>query len=105
MKQIAISRTDLAVSSVILGLMRIGTMSDDEIRELVGAALAVLLEELLDEVHAQVEGLRVDVEVDRARTHTRDRAARREERVWRRDDFVARTQVVGHQRDQERIRA
>lgn len=39
MKQIAIPRTDLTVSSVILGLMRIGTMPDAEIRDLVGAAL------------------------------------------------------------------
>ncbi len=39
MKQIAIPRTDLTVSSVIMGLMRIGEMSDPEIRELVGAGL------------------------------------------------------------------
>jgi predicted oxidoreductase len=39
MKQIAIPRTDLRVSSVIMGLMRIGEMSDPEIRELVGAGL------------------------------------------------------------------
>jgi predicted oxidoreductase len=39
MKQIAIPRTDLTVSSVILGLMRIGKMSDAEIRDLIGAAI------------------------------------------------------------------
>lgn len=39
MKQIAISRTDLTVSSLILGLMRIGKMSEEEIRRLVGTAL------------------------------------------------------------------
>jgi predicted oxidoreductase len=39
MKQIAIPRTELTLSSVILGLMRIGKMSDIEIRDLVGAAL------------------------------------------------------------------
>ncbi|TNC64206.1 aldo/keto reductase [Rubellimicrobium roseum] len=39
MKQIDIPRTDLSVSSVILGLMRIGKMSDAEIRDLVGAGL------------------------------------------------------------------
>ena len=39
MKQIAIPRTDLTVSSVILGLMRIAKMSDAEIRDLVGTAL------------------------------------------------------------------
>ena len=39
MERIAIARTDLTVSSVILGLMRIGKMSDLEIRDLVGTAL------------------------------------------------------------------
>jgi predicted oxidoreductase len=39
MKPIAIPCTDLTVSSIILGLMRIGTMSDEEIRRLVGTAL------------------------------------------------------------------
>lgn len=39
MERIAIARTDLTVSSVILGLMRIGKMSDPEIRDLVGTAL------------------------------------------------------------------
>jgi len=39
MKQIPLPRTDLTASSVILGLMRIGKMSDGEIRSLVGAAL------------------------------------------------------------------
>ncbi len=39
MKRQAIARTDLTVSSVILGLMRIGEMSDEDIRALVGAAL------------------------------------------------------------------
>lgn len=39
MKQIAIPRTNLSVSPVILGLMRIGKMSDVDIRELVGAGL------------------------------------------------------------------
>ncbi len=39
MKQITVLRTDLTVSSVILGLMRIGEMSDEEIRRLVRTAL------------------------------------------------------------------
>ena len=73
--------------------------------ELVRAALAVLFEELLDEVHAQVERRRVDVEEHRAGADARDRAAGREERVGRRDDLVARPEVVGHERDQERVRA
>ena len=40
MKRYNIARSDLTVSSVILGLMRIGEMSDAEIRKLVDAALS-----------------------------------------------------------------
>ena len=40
MKRYNIVRSDLTVSSIILGLMRIGEMSDAEIRKLVDAALS-----------------------------------------------------------------
>lgn len=39
MKTYSVAHTDLTLSSVVLGLMRITTMSDAEIRALVGAAL------------------------------------------------------------------
>jgi predicted oxidoreductase len=38
MKNLSIARTDLTVSSVVLGLMRISSLSDDEIRTLVATA-------------------------------------------------------------------
>jgi predicted oxidoreductase len=53
MKQIAIPRTDLTVSPLILGLMRIGRMSDAEIRDLVGAALDAGID-MID--HADIYG-------------------------------------------------
>ncbi len=53
MKRIAIARTDLTVSPVILGLMRIGKMSDAEIRDLVGAGLDAGID-MID--HADIYG-------------------------------------------------
>ena len=53
MKRIAIPRTDLTVSSVILGLMRIGEMPDGEIRRLVGTALEAGID-IVD--HADIYG-------------------------------------------------
>jgi predicted oxidoreductase len=47
------ARSDLNVSSVILGLMRIGQMSDAEIRKLVDAALSAGIN-MID--HADVYG-------------------------------------------------
>jgi predicted oxidoreductase len=38
MKNLSIARTDLSVSAVVLGLMRIAELSDEEIRTLVGTA-------------------------------------------------------------------
>ncbi|MBG1231154.1 aldo/keto reductase [Aestuariivirga litoralis] len=53
MKKIAIARSTLNVSSVVLGLMRIGAMKDDEIRKLIDAAMAAGIN-MLD--HADIYG-------------------------------------------------
>ncbi len=53
MKSLALARSNLSVSSVILGLMRIGEMSDLDIRKLVEAALSAGIN-MID--HADVYG-------------------------------------------------
>ncbi len=56
-------------------------------------------------VRIAVERHRIDVDEHRRRAEPADAAGRREERIRRRDDFVARADAERHQRDEQRVGA
>ena len=67
--------------------------------------LGAIGDRFLDQPVVDVQGIRADVDENRPRAAQSDRIRRRDERVRRHDDFVARPQVAEHGRQFEGRRA